>query len=114
MQVPVGILKLFRGAFDWIYESEKEEHTDSRGIYLARGKVSVKSYQTAWCVYSNVSLMNVNMLCKCQMLRSTCPVLERCPHRCAAESLYLIYLHTYIIIYTVMSSRCCFIGAWRV
>jgi hypothetical protein len=40
-QVPVGILKLFRGAFDWIYESEKEEHTDNRGIYLARGKVSV-------------------------------------------------------------------------
>ncbi|KAG5189030.1 GMC oxidoreductase-domain-containing protein [Tribonema minus] len=39
IKVPVGILRLFRSAFDWQYETEREEHAGDRGIYLARGKV---------------------------------------------------------------------------
>lgn len=39
IQVPAGFLRLFRSNFDWIFESEKEPHTEDRGIYIPRGKV---------------------------------------------------------------------------
>lgn len=39
VKMPAGIIKLFKTAVDWNFESEKEPSTNDREIYLCRGKM---------------------------------------------------------------------------
>jgi len=39
IRIPAGILRLFRSAFDWQYESKGEKACNGRNIFLQRGKV---------------------------------------------------------------------------
>lgn len=39
IQIPAGILRLFKSKFDWDYNTKPDKKVGNRGIYLARGKV---------------------------------------------------------------------------
>jgi GMC oxidoreductase len=67
-QIPVGILRLFRTAFDWQFESEREPHAGNRNIYIARGKVSTFSNILAYWTSKAVCLFE----CLCQCERTAC------------------------------------------
>jgi choline dehydrogenase-like flavoprotein len=44
IRMPAGILKLFRGKYDWQYETGGEKACHGRNIYLQRGKVCGNSF----------------------------------------------------------------------
>ena len=39
IRIPAGILRLFRSAYDWQYESGGEKYCNGRNVFLQRGKV---------------------------------------------------------------------------
>jgi hypothetical protein len=43
IQIPAGVLQLFKSKFDWDFASSPEPNVNERSIYLCRGKVLGKS-----------------------------------------------------------------------
>lgn len=39
VNVPAGVIRLFKSALDWQYLSEPEKDLDGKKVYLIRGKV---------------------------------------------------------------------------
>lgn len=50
VNLPAGVVKLFKSAIDWQYESAPEKALDGKEVYLIRGKVSsTTSPSLHWC-----------------------------------------------------------------